>query len=65
MYLYHYYDKRTGPCKRITLLPDEESKALLDQIRLERPDSMCAKRDDSYVDKRKKCEAKLKEGRSN
>ncbi len=61
MYLYHYYDKRTGPCKRMTVLSDDESKALLDKIRNERPDSMCAKRDDSYIDKRKSCEAKLKD----
>ncbi len=60
MYLYHYFDKHTGPFRSLTALSDGEAKAVLDQIKLERPESMCSKRDESYIEKRKNCEAIIK-----
>lgn len=61
MYLYHYFDKRTGPFRSMTALPETEASSLLEQIKLERPDSMCAKRDSAYIANRSRCEALLRE----
>jgi hypothetical protein len=44
MYLYHFYDSRTGPFRSLTKIPQEEAKYILRKIREERPDSMCAAR---------------------
>ncbi len=60
MYLYHYYDKRSGPFKSLTALPVEQRNLVLEKIKSERPDSMCAKRDLEYIEKRIRCEAILK-----
>ena len=60
MYLYHYYDKRSGPFKSLTALPVEQRNLVLEKIKIERPDSMCAKRDLQYIEKRCRCEAILK-----
>lgn len=60
MYLYHYFDKRTGPFKSLTALPKEEAEKLLDKVKEERPDSMCAKRDEAYITNRRKCEEIIK-----
>ena len=61
MYLYHYFDKRTGPFKSISALPSKEAEDILMRIKDERPDSFCAKRDDRYIENRLRCEAILKE----
>ena len=60
MYLYHYYDKRSGPFKSLTALPAEQRNLILEKIKSERPESMCAKRDLEYIEKRIRCEAILK-----
>ena len=60
MYLYHFYDSRTGPFRSLTKIPQEEAKYILRKIREERPDSMCAARNDECVEKRKNCEALLR-----
>ena len=60
MNLYHYYDKRSGPFKSLTALPVEQRNLILEKIKKERPDSMCAKRDLEYIEKRCRCEAILK-----
>lgn len=52
MYLYHYYDKATGPFKNISDLDKEEAKEILNQIKENRPNCMCAKRQDTYVEDR-------------
>lgn len=57
MYLYHYYDKRSGPFRSLTASCDADSKKVLEQIKKERPESMCAKRDEGYIEKRRNCEA--------
>ena len=56
MYLYHYFDKRTGPFKSMTALPEDEGKRLLEQIKAQRPGSMCAQRDKEYIANRSNCE---------
>ncbi|MCI8669008.1 MAG: hypothetical protein HFI34_05745 [Lachnospiraceae bacterium] len=61
MNLYHYFDKTTGPFCNMSDLSDDEAGELLKRIRIEKPDSMCAKRQDSYVDDRRKFENILKE----
>lgn len=60
MYLYHFFDHRTGPFKSLTGLPDKEAKDILNRIKEERQGSMCAKRDDQYLERRKNLEGILK-----
>ena len=60
MYLYHFFDRRTGPFRSLTNISSEEAKAVIEKIREERPDSLCARRDDQYVQKRRNCEAILR-----
>ena len=59
MYLYHFFDKRTGPFKSLTAVSCEEAHDILEKIKAERPDSMSAQRDDLYVAKRRNTEAIL------
>ena len=56
MYLYHYFDKRSGPFKSLTGLPEEEAASLFRKMRDERSASFGAQRSDDYLDKRRRCE---------
>lgn len=60
MYLYHYFDKRSGPFKSLTALSEDSAASVLERIKNERPDSLTAKRDDDYIFKRMKCEKIVK-----
>jgi hypothetical protein len=60
MYLYHYYDKRSGPFKSITALSESEAKEVFDRVRAERPGSFGAQRDETYIEKRRSCEALIR-----
>lgn len=60
MYLYHYYDRRSGPFRSLTALPHSEAQSMLTRIKKDRPGSFCAKRDESYLLKRRSCEAVLR-----
>ena len=60
MYLYHFYDRRSGPFKSLTKLPPEEAQEVLTKIKEERPDSLCAARQNEYVENRRNCEALLR-----
>lgn len=60
MYLYHFFDKRTGPFKSLTRLSREEAEDVISRIKEERPYSLCAQRNDDYVAKRHNCEAILR-----
>ena len=60
MYLYHYYDKRSGPLRSVTALSKEQGSKVLEQIKKERPESMCAQRDDEYIERRRGCEEILR-----
>lgn len=60
MYLYHFYDARSGPFKSLTQISPEEADDVLGRIKTERPESMCAARDADYVEKRRNCEAILR-----
>lgn len=61
MKLYHYYDRKTGPFRNISDHSDEEAEAILNQIKKEKPNSMCAKRQDSYVQDRRRFEGILRD----
>ena len=37
MYLYHYYDKRSGPFKSLTALPKKDAFTVLEKIKQDRP----------------------------
>ena len=56
MYLYHYFDKRSGPFRSLTGLPEEEAASLFRKMRDERSASFGAQRSDDYLDKRRRCE---------
>ena len=60
MYLYHYFDKRSGPFKSLTSISPEKAEVILKQINTERPNGFCAKRDEKYLERRKKCELILR-----
>ncbi len=60
MYLYHFYDKRTGPFRSLTSISTDEAKRVMEQIKKERPNSLCAQRHDHYVEYRHNCEQILK-----
>ena len=60
MDLYHYFDIRTGAFKRLTMHPQDQSRRILEQIKAQRPEGFCAKRDNDYLDKRRNCEAILR-----
>ena len=61
MYLYHYYDKRSGPFKSLTALPENEAFTVLERIKQERPSSLSAQRDIDYISKRMNCERIVRE----
>ncbi len=60
MYLYHYYDKETGPFRNLSNLSVEEAKEVLGTIKATRPNSQCAQRQDEYVEYRRNCEKILR-----
>ena len=49
MYLYHYFDRNAGAFRSISELNDDDAQKVLENIKLKKPESMCAKRQDSYV----------------
>ena len=56
MYLYHYYDKRSGPFRSLTALTQDEADSVLAKIKQDRPSSLTAQRDADYISKRMNCE---------
>ena len=60
MYLYHYYDKRSGPFRSLTAVSDEEARRILSSINEQRPNGFCARRDSDYIEKRRSCEATVR-----
>lgn len=56
MYLYHYFDKQTGPFKNVSELSIEEAQSVLNKIRDTKPHSQAALRHDKYVEYRRNCE---------
>ena len=56
MYLYHYYDKRSGPFRSLTVLTQDEADSVLAKIKQDRPSSLTAQRDADYISKRMNCE---------
>ena len=60
MLLYHYFDKKTGPFRNLSDLSEEEANKVLLSIKAEKPETMCAKRQDSYVADRRRFESILR-----
>ena len=56
MYLYHYFDKRSGPFRSLTALTQDEADSVLAKIKQDRPSSLTAQRDADYISKRMNCE---------
>lgn len=61
MFLYHFYDARTGPFRSLTSIPQDEAREVIERIKIERPKSQCASRYDKYVQYRNNCERMLRE----
>ena len=61
MFLYHYYDRDVGPFRNLSDLSVDAATDLLDKIRREKPNTMCAKRQKSYVQDRLYYEKILRE----
>lgn len=56
IYLYHYYDKTTGPFVNLSDLTVDEAKSVLDTIKRAKPNTQSAQRHDQYVEYRRNCE---------
>ena len=56
MYLYHYFDKRSGPFRSLTALHEDEAATLFRRMKEERSASFGAQRSEDYLSKRRKCE---------
>ena len=60
MDFYHYYDRSTGPFRSLTALSDEEACSVLETVKSQHPHSMCALRDEQYIQKRRRCESLIR-----
>lgn len=60
MELYHYYDSTIGPFRNLSDVSEAEARAVLADIRREKPRSQSAKRDPRYVEHRRSCESILR-----
>lgn len=60
MFIYHYYDKDTGPFKNLSNLSDKKANEILDDIRLNKPESFISKRSNTYMKDRRYYEEILK-----
>ena len=60
MDLYHYFDKSVGPFVSLSDIPIDEAKAVLEQIRQTKPETLPAGRPPEYIDRRHRNESKLK-----
>lgn len=52
MNLYHYYDKNIGPFMNLSDLSIDEAKMVLNDIKMNKPNSQSAKRHDTYIEDR-------------
>jgi hypothetical protein len=52
MYLYHYYDKMTGPFMNLSELSTDEANAVISEIKKKKPNVQCAQRDSEYMFRR-------------
>ncbi len=56
MYLYHYFEKATGPFRNLSDLSVEAAQEVVNKVKEERPGTQCATRHDKYVQYRRNCE---------
>ncbi len=61
MYLYHYYDSKVGAFRNLSDLPSNEANRVLDMIKKNKPNTLCAKRQDTYIQDRLHYEEILRE----
>ncbi len=59
--LVHYFDESVGPFRSITDLDDDEAQKILDSVRANKPNTLCASRDPEYLRKRRNCERIVRE----
>ena len=56
MLLYHYYDSKIGALRNLSDLTVDEADKILAEIKKNKPDTMCAKRQADYMSARKRYE---------
>lgn len=52
MFLYHYFDRSIGPFRNISDLSPQKAQAVLDDIKMNKPNTQCAKRQEEYIEYR-------------
>lgn len=52
MILYHYYDRSIGPFQNLSDLPLEKAEEILSRIKRDKPNTQCAKRQNTYMQDR-------------
>ena len=60
MFLYHYYDKTIGPFVNLSELSHDEANAVINDIKLKKPQVQCAQRDADYMFRRRMYEDIIK-----
>lgn len=60
MYLYHYYDKSVEPFRNLSDVSVEEAKAIMQNIKETKPDTVGAKRSPEYIELRRHYEEILR-----
>lgn len=60
MYLYHYFEKSTGPFLNLSDLPYDEAVEVLNNIRKSKPNVQCANRQATYIEDRLRYEEILR-----
>lgn len=53
MFLYHYYDKKSGPFLNLSELTNDKANKLISKIKIEKPNVQCAQRDNEYMFRRR------------
>ncbi len=52
MYLYHYYDNSIGPFANLSDVSIEKANEVIKQIKIKKPNTLCAKRTPEYMEAR-------------
>ena len=60
IYLYHYFDKSIGAFANLSDLPINEAKAIISKIKEIKPNTQCASRQSTYMERRHEIEDILK-----
>lgn len=60
LFLYHFFDRRSGAFRNLSDISQSEAEEILKGIKKNRPQSQCALRDEKYVEHRHNCERMIR-----